>query len=161
MPENGEALRQAMRRWTSGVAVVTSAWQGRKHGMTVNSFTSISLDPPLVSVTLANDTRTHAMVSQSGVFAVTILSEEQSELAARFAGRSLPDQDRFDGIKTARLATGCPLLEGGLAYVDCRVYASHPLVHSTLFIGEVQQAHTIDSLRPLIYFNREYHRLEA
>jgi len=160
MPDNGEALRQVMRRWTSGVAVVTSTWEGRAHGMTVNSFTSISLDPPLVSVTLANDTRTHAMVSQAGVFGVTILSEMQSELAARFAGRGAPDQDRFAGLDLVRLETGCPLLGNGLAFVDCRVYASHPLPHSTLFIGEVLQARTVDSLHPLVYFNREYHRLE-
>jgi len=160
MPENGETLRLAMRRWASGVAVVTSAQGGRRHGMTVNSFTSLSLDPPLVSVTLANGTRTHRLVSQAGVFAVTILSEPQAWLAERFSGRAQSDQDRFEGLETLQLESGCPLLIGGLAFVDCRVAAAHTLPHSTLFIGEVLQARGMDGQQPLVYFNREVHRLD-
>ncbi len=69
-----EQLRHAMRAWTTGVTVVTAAHAGQKYGMTVNSFTSISLDPPLISVALKKLTHTHDLVEKSGEFAVTILS---------------------------------------------------------------------------------------
>jgi flavin reductase (DIM6/NTAB) family NADH-FMN oxidoreductase RutF len=71
----GEQLRQAMRRWATGVSVVCSQYGETRHGMTVNSFSSISLDPPHISVTMANWTRTYRLTVQSGIFSVTILSD--------------------------------------------------------------------------------------
>ncbi len=155
-----EQLRQVMRCWSSGVAVVTS-WDGSsRHGMTVNSFTSVSLNPPLVTVTLANGTRTHALVARSGVFAVTILAYDQRNIADRFAGRIPEDGDRFAGVATRSLASGAPLIEGGLAFLDCRVIFSYPMEASTLFIGQVVQAAQGSDGAALLYRNREYHRME-
>ena len=82
-----EKLRHAMRAWTTGVAIVTSMYEGQQYGMTVNSFTSISLEPPLISVTLKQLTHTHDLVVKSGMFSVTILTAEQKELSDRFAGK--------------------------------------------------------------------------
>src|SRR5512141_1450194 len=111
----GELLRRAMRHWVTGVAIVTSHYAGASHGMTVNSFNSISLEPPVVTVTMNHNTRTSHLVQQSGVFAVTILSARQQPLAELFAGRVDTAADRMAGLDTFTLKTGAPLISGGLA----------------------------------------------
>ncbi len=159
MSQAGENLRQSMRHWPTGVTVVTSQFGDIRHGMTVNSFTSVSLEPPVVSVTLANATRTYQLVCQSGVMAITILNEDQGEISDRFAGRIPEDGDRFADLETFSLVTGAPLLVGGLSFLDCRVRAQLPLELSTLFLLDVIAAQPSEQNRPLVYFNRGYHLL--
>lgn len=160
----GEALRRAMRNWVTGVSIVTSRWSDVVHGMTANSFTSISIDPPLVMVSLNNDTRTHQLVMESGVLGVTVLSEAQQALAERFAGRLGPGEDRMAGLDTFELATGAPLIRGGLAFIDAQVVYRYPTLHSTLFIAEVVAAQSAtpepgeEDPEPLLYHNRAYRR---
>lgn len=164
-PTTGELLRLAMRRWVTGVAIVTSRVEEQTHGMTVNSFTSISLDPPLVSVTMNNETRTFHLVQQSGIFAVTVLSDLQVALAERFAGRGPEPADRMAGLDAFSMVTGAPLIHGGVAYVDCRVVQQYPLRHATLVLGEVVAAQPASKgsegseRPPLVYFNRTFTRL--
>ena len=95
MTIHGDLLRHLMRHWTTGVTIVTSIHNGNYHGMTVNSFTSLSINPALITVTLANTTRTQRLVLASSVFGVTILSTDQQELADRFAGKIPEEEDRF------------------------------------------------------------------
>ncbi|HET9914943.1 MAG TPA: flavin reductase family protein [Anaerolineales bacterium] len=155
-----EKLRHAMRAWTTGVAIVTSVHEGQQYGMTVNSFTSISLEPPLVSVTLKQLTHTHDLVVKSGMFAVTILAAEQKELSDRFAGKFPNITDRFDGVQTERLAPmAAPVFKNGMAYFHCRVVNSIPVGENTLFVAEVTAAHGEGEGNPLVYHNREYWRL--
>lgn len=165
-----ELLRRAMRCWVTGVAIVTSDHAGHSHGMTVNSFGSISLDPPLVTVTMNNHTRTCDLVLQSGIFAVTVLSQSQQALAELFAGRVDDHGDRMEGLDLFTLVTGAPFIHGGLSYVDCRVVHSYPMKLSTLFIGEALAAQTGDpdpsgesiplpGGAPLVYHNRVFTRL--
>ncbi|RPI93927.1 MAG: flavin reductase [Chloroflexi bacterium] len=160
MTVESEKLRQAMRAWTTGVAIVTSIHEGQQYGMTVNSFTSISLEPPLVSVTLKQLTHTHDLVVKSGMFAVTILAAEQKELSDRFAGK-LPDiTDRFDGVQTEKLGPlDPPVFKNGLAYFHCRVVSSMPVGENTLFVAEVIAAQGEGEGDPLVYHNRQYWRL--
>jgi len=160
MTEMGEQLRLAMRRWVTGVAVVTSHFDGTRHGMTVNSLASISLEPPYVGISLANRTRTHALVMQAGIFGVTLLSVNQQEIADRFAGKMPEELDRFTGLTVDQLVSGAPVLRGGTARLDCKVVHTFAMPGSTLFIGEVLAAETFD-LEPLIYYNRLYHRTLA
>ncbi len=155
-----ESLRQAMRHWTTGVSVVTSRQGEARHGMTVNSLTSISLDPPLVAVTLANLTRTLELVRHSGVFGVTILGAQQAFIADRFAGRATSEEDRFAGLETFTLDSGVPFLRGGLAFLDCEVVFTYPLPNSTLLIGAVNAVETLQEADPLVYHNRVYRKLE-
>lgn len=155
-----EKLRHAMRAWTTGVAIVTSTYAGQQYGMTVNSFTSISLEPPLVSVTLKRLTHTHDLVVKSGMFAVTILTAEQKELSDRFAGKFPNVTDRFDGVQTERLSPAdAPVFKNGMAYFHCRVVSSMPVGENTLFVAEVTAAHGEGEGNPLVYHNREYWRL--
>ena len=145
-----------MRAWTSGVVVVTATYNGEQHGMTVSSFTSISLDPALIIISLQAASRTHELVSLAGAFAVTILSADQKFISERFAGR-VEDGDRFDGLETETLETGAPFLKGGLAYLDCRVTQSIPSGMNTLFLAEVVAARGEVPGQPLVYHDRRYH----
>ncbi len=154
-----EALRQAMRHWTTGVSVVTGRYGDAQHGMTVNSLASLSLDPPMVTVTLANATRTFELVKRSGVFGVTILGADQGLISDRFAGRRDQEENRFAGLDIFTIRSGVPFLRGGLAFFDCRVIFSYPLPNSTLFIGEVTAVESLQEADPLIYHNRIYRRL--
>jgi flavin reductase (DIM6/NTAB) family NADH-FMN oxidoreductase RutF len=159
MADIGEMLRQSMRHWPTGVTVVTSLAGAYRHGMTVNSFASISLDPAVVSISLAHNTRTYSLIAESGLVGITILSQEQKEISDRFAGRIPEEGDRFAGMETTTLVSGVPLIMGGLAFLDCRVRATLRLDHSTLFMLDVLAAQTETDGSPLIYYNRGDHRL--
>lgn len=153
-----EELKQVMRNWTSGVAIVSSQYQGISHGMTVNSFTSVSVEPPLVVVTLANNTRTCELVKKSHEFGVTILSSQQKEISDRFAGIKGENEDRFAHLETFSLRSLSLLISGGLAWVDCSVINEINLGISTLFIAEVVAAKA-EQGDPLLYHDRDYFRL--
>jgi flavin reductase (DIM6/NTAB) family NADH-FMN oxidoreductase RutF len=154
-----EQLRHAMRAWTTGVAVVTATHEGRQYGMTVNSFTSISLEPPLISVTLKKLTHTHELVEESGEFSATILSAHQQRLSEIFAGKHADIKDRFEGVATETLTINAPLIHGGIAYFNCRVVNSMTVGENTLFVAEVTDARGEGEGNPLVYHNRTYWRL--
>jgi flavin reductase (DIM6/NTAB) family NADH-FMN oxidoreductase RutF len=156
---DSETLRHAMRAWTTGVAVVTAKYEDEQYGMTVNSFNSISLEPPVISVALKQLTHTHALVVKSGIFAVTILNSEQKELSDRFAGKISSIVDRFEGVETGRLSIDVPVIKNGLAFFNCRVMNSTPIGENTLFIAEVIDASGEGEGDPLVYHNRVYWKL--
>jgi flavin reductase (DIM6/NTAB) family NADH-FMN oxidoreductase RutF len=159
MPVDPKDLRLAMRRWITGVTVVSAAAREVRHGMTVSSFTSVSLDPPLVLVSLDRESSTHRLVEQVGRFGVSILSQDQREISDRFAGCIYMDTDRFTGLDTYTLVTGAPLLAHSLAAFDCQVVYSYEAGMQTLFIGEVLALKTGADGFPLIYFNQDYRSL--
>lgn len=154
-----ESLRHAMRAWTTGVTVVTAAHDGQQYGMTVNSFTSISLEPPLVCITMKKLTHTHELVEKSGEFSVTILSSAQRELSDRFAGKHPEITNRFEGVQTERLMLTAPLIKNGVAYFNCRVMNAYPVGENTLFVAEVVAAKGEGDGDPLVYHNRVYWKL--
>jgi flavin reductase (DIM6/NTAB) family NADH-FMN oxidoreductase RutF len=153
-----EQVRHAMRAWTSGVTIVTAAHKNEQHGMTVSSFASISLDPPLLMVALQKKTRTSRIVSRARAFGVTILSANQKEISERFAGQGDDSKDRLEGIETEILNTGAPLIKGGLAYFDCRLRQSMEAGTSIIYIGEVIAARQFEG-QPLVYYNRQYQHI--
>jgi flavin reductase (DIM6/NTAB) family NADH-FMN oxidoreductase RutF len=161
MTLDSEQLRHAMRAWTTGVTIVTASHADQQYGMTVNSFTSISLEPPLVSVALRNLTHTHDLVERSGEFAVTILAAHQKELSDRFAGKHPEIKDRFEGVATEKLFLNAPLLKGGIAYFNCRVVNSIPVGENTLYVAEVIAVQGEGTGEPLAYHNRVYWKLTA
>ena len=149
-----------MRKWTSGVTLVSVKHQGRKHGMTVSSFTSVSLDPPLITISLMKDSRTLEMLTGSQSFTVTILSSEQTEISSIFAGHVGDDEDRFAGLETKDLKSGSPIITGGIAYLDCSVYEVHEFASNSLIIGEVIAAEIGEQGKPLLYYDQQYHQLQ-
>ena len=157
MQDENEDLRQVMRNWASGVTVVTAKHDGQCHGMTVSAFTSISLQPPLVLVSLEKTSRTHEMIKNSQYFGVTILTDDQKDISDRFAGR-IPalDDNRFLGLAIETLTSGVPFIVGGLAYMDCHIVHTYDTGLHTLFIGEVDSLCTALSGKPLLYHDQDY-----
>ena len=157
--KNGELLKVVMRSWASGVAVVTSSCLNARAGTTVSSFTSLSLDPPLVLVNLASENPTQTMIAQSGHFALTMLGSTQREVANIFAGFGKRIQDKFELVDTFTLSTGAPLIQGGIAHLDCRVHHVCQMPRSVVIIGEVLDGRFEENGNPLLYFNRDYAEL--
>ncbi len=120
-----DQLRFVMRQWTTGVSIVSTQYQANQHGMTVSSFTSVSLEPQVVTISLTKSARTHDMILNAGIFAITILSDDQQSISELFAGNASESEDRFEGLETLTLATGAPVIKGGLAFLDCEVIAVH------------------------------------
>jgi flavin reductase (DIM6/NTAB) family NADH-FMN oxidoreductase RutF len=154
-----DELRDVLRFWATGVSIVSAAHGDVQHGMTVNSFASLSLEPPLVSVALEKITRTHGLVDLSGAFGVSFLAEGQKGVSERFSGMATELQNRYAGLKTFTLETGSPLLEGALAWLDCRVTERHAAGTHTVFFAEVAAARFEGDAPPLLYFNRGYRKL--
>lgn len=149
-----------MRRWATGVTIVSARDGERQHGMTVNSFISVSLDPPLVLVSLERGRLTHALVQSSGYYGVSILPHGFQTISDLFAGRLGETSDRFAGLSTFNLVSQSPLLSGSLAALDCKVVARYDVGTHTLFIGEVLALGIGKDAPPLIYYNRDYHALK-
>ena len=159
MAVDPEALRTVMRHWTTGVAILTARDGAHVHGMTVNSFTSVSLEPPLVLACIERAVRTHALVEHSRAFALSILCDGQQFISDRFAGRDTEHQDRFEGLSTHTAITGAPILAENLGWLDCVVVAAYEAGTHTIFVAEVVAAKIQDGSRPLAYFDRDYHTL--
>lgn len=150
-------FRRLMSRFATGVTVVTTRSGQNIHGLTCNAFCSISLNPCTVMVSVAKDARSWPLIEESRLFAVNVLSEDQSSVSDRFAGRHREkDDDRFEGIEWATAVTGAPLLEGAQGYLDCRVTQSYDGGTHTLFLGEVVALKLDDSRSPLVFCGSSY-----
>jgi len=155
-------LRKMRGLFASGVTAVTTVLDGRLRGVTVSAFTSVSLDPPLVLIALANETTLRDMLAESGIFAVNLLSDDQEFLSERFAARAPIVNEEFEGVPYFIAVTGAPILEQSLAWYDCRVEATYPGGDHTLFIGRVEAMGLSDGGRaPLIYYANHYVRLRG
>lgn len=154
-----EQFRSSMRNWPAGVAIATAVRDGKPHGATVNSLTSISLEPALLSISLQKGTRIHETVVEAGHFGLTILSSQQAQLSDLFAGRKAGVEDRFADLETKTLLSGSPMITGGLAWLDCRVVQTVDAGKSTLFIAEALAGENFGTGAPLVYHNRDYWQL--
>lgn len=156
-PFNADEFRAALRRWATGVTIVAAQHMDTRHGMTVSSFTSISLEPPLVLVSLEQKAKTTQLIQASRSFGVTILGDEQDWISDRFAGRIPEINNRFEGLEIFTLMTGAPLLVIGIANFDCRVVSAWEAGTHTIFMGEVVDLRIGNYSKPLVYFDRDYH----
>lgn len=157
MPLDPLEFRRAMSRFATGVTVVTVKAGDRRHGMTVNSFTSVSLDPPIVLWCAEKGARTLRLIEESGVYAVSVLGEEQQVLSQHFATRSSEGQDRFEGVPWyPGPVTGCPLLPGALATFECRMVANHDSGDHRILVARVEAVGTAAAGNPLLYFGSRY-----
>jgi flavin reductase (DIM6/NTAB) family NADH-FMN oxidoreductase RutF len=124
--------------------------------MTASSFSSVSLNPPLVSVCIARHLAMHTRIDQAGVFAVNILSKNSVDDGRRFAGMLPGVTNKFEGVEYATAATGSPLLANTLGWVDCKVWARHDGGDHTIFVGEVLDAGIDKTAAPLLYHSRSW-----
>lgn len=152
----GEELRRLMRRFPTGVAVVTVDVEGERLGLTVGSLVSLSLEPPLVGIAIARQAALHELVRAAGAFGVSLLAEDQAELAAHFA-RGVPPIALWHRIETRPgPATGAPLLGGAIGWLECRTSAELPVGDHTLFVGEALGIEIGRPARPLVRVDQEY-----
>lgn len=149
-------FKRAAGRFASGVTVVTTMHRGEVYGITVSAFASFSIDPLQVLVSIWHGNRLHGMITESGVFAVSVLEEGQRGVSEYFStsGR-MPSGERFDLVPSHVCVTGAPVIDGCLAYFDCRLAASLAGGDHTVFVGEVLDVGSQDG-QPLLYFSRDY-----
>lgn len=131
-------LRAVLGRFATGLTVVSAGCE-RPHGMTLNAFSSVSLDPPLVLVCVLRTARTHAAICAAGSFAVSVLDSGQEGLARYFAASQRPEGSRQFDVAPWRAGrhTGAPLLDGALAWLECSCVAEYPGGDHTIFLGKV------------------------
>ena len=151
----GDELRALMRRFPAGVAVVTIDLEGEQVGLTVGSLVSLSLDPPLVGVSVSRSAALHELLRQAGAFAVSLLAAGQEHVAQHFA-RGVPPLALWTGIRRRPGSLGAPLLEGALGWLECRVWSECRAGDHTLFVGEVLAVELGRGPTPLIYLDERY-----
>ena len=155
----GDLFRQALGNWGTGVTIVaTSGNEGKPYGLTVSSFTSVSLDPPLILVCLDNRISGLPAFKESEKFSVSVLAEDQAHLSTLFAKK---DSERpADLYFTGK--TGVPLIRGSLVAIECRTHAMYPGGDHQILLGQVEAVEfgaARDGAGPLLYFRGKYGRL--
>ncbi|MDW8083855.1 MAG: flavin reductase family protein [Candidatus Caldarchaeum sp.] len=149
-------LRDFMRRVPQAVTIVTTHDGVKSHGMTVSSFTSVSLDPPLVLVVLEKTTQTCNKILETRRFCVNLLSEKQSFVSDLFA--YAPHHERFEKVKYRVEENGYPVIEGVIGTLFCEVYNHIEASTHNIILGLVRNFRILSNDQPLIYFQRQYHR---
>jgi flavin reductase (DIM6/NTAB) family NADH-FMN oxidoreductase RutF len=148
-------MRRTLGRFTTGVTVVTTARGDDVHAMTANAFTSVSLDPPLVLVSIDHRTRMHGMLPDTRRYGVSVLGCEQERVAWHFAGRPLRDPvELFDWTADV------PFVRGAIAHVGCSLHAAHEAGDHTLYLGLVEHLHSRAG-EPLLFHRGAFGRLSA
>lgn len=159
-------FRDVLGRFASGVTVVTSIANGEPVGLTCQSFSSVSLDPPLVLFIPAKTSRAWPLIQRSGKFCVNLLGADQAALSNTMASRGA---DKFAEVAwTPSERTGSPLLEGALAHIDCAIHAVHEAGDHYVVIGRVLDLITDDGvegadadLEPLLFYRGQYRTTDA
>ena len=148
--------RQIMGRFATGVTVVTTRYGEQISGMTANAVMSLSLDPPLLVVSVDCQSNMHGHLTQGQCYAINVLKHDQEELSRRFAK---PGPKDFSDLKLTVAETGAPIFVDALAYVDCRVVEVARAGDHDMFIGEPLAGETLDG-EPLIFYSGQYAQLE-
>jgi len=149
-------IRNVMGHFATGVTVITTKDKtGKPFGLTVNSFTSLSLNPPLLVVCIDKTVDCYSCFEESKLFGVNMLSEQQEELSRRFATKGI---EKFEGIEWHMGENGVPLLDGTIGTIECNVAQSCEGGDHTIFLGEIVSA-TASGDRPLIFFKGKYSRM--
>lgn len=154
-----EDFRRVMGRFATGVTIITSRLGDGSHGMTANAVASVSLNPPLVLVCVDESADSHDIIDESGAFAVSILGRDQEHLARVFAVKEAPGSHSLDEVPHHVRATGAPIIDGSVAYLDCRVVGRHRAGDHTIFIGEVVDASPLADQPPLVFYEGRYTEL--
>jgi flavin reductase (DIM6/NTAB) family NADH-FMN oxidoreductase RutF len=153
----GDELRSLMRSWPHGVSVLTVDHDGDRMGVTVSSLVSLSLEPPLVGISIGKQASCYELLRRAGAFAVSLLGANQEDIARRFAaGR--PPIVHWEGVMT-RKGQVAPLIEGALGWIEARVVAEHDVGDHTFFVGDVVALEPGPSTSALVYRESEYHAL--
>lgn len=152
-------FRDVLGRFATGVTVITAMSDGRPVGMTCQSFSSVSLTPPLVLFCPAKTSRAWPLIQRSGKFAVNLLAHGQDHVSNTMATKGI---DKFAHVGWApSTATGSPLIHGTLGYIDCSIFAVHEAGDHYIVVGRVEDLDTTDAPDPLLFFRGRYARPES
>lgn len=158
MTDQNMLYRHVLGAFATGVAVVTTKRQGCYFGLTVNSFSSVSLDPMLIQINIGKNTTSHEYITETGHFVVNILAEDQQLISTVFSGA--PPAERFQHVRTWEAGSGCPVIEDSLAYIEVKVVGTFEGGDHTIFLGEVLRMGMLrEDAAPLLYFRGRYERL--
>ena len=158
--EQGRWLRTMMARFATGVSVVAARQGPLLAGMTANAIASVSIDPPLLVASISRGSETHAAIIGSHSFAVSVLAADQQEVAECFAQSTTAVKlKRFCDAPWHEAETGSPILDGAIAFFDCRISATHPGGDHTIFIGEIVAAGYDEAAEPLLWYGSRYRQL--
>ncbi|MDA8142720.1 MAG: flavin reductase family protein [Thermoplasmatales archaeon] len=153
----GARLREIMRKYPTGVTVVTSILDGVACGGTMNSFCSVAINPPLVAVFVSKNSRTASGIMQSGKFAINILTNEQENIARTFSADG--SSDKFQPGTYWYGESGMPLLNEVLGHIECDLFLSQDIADHSMFVGSVKYGDIDTELEPLVYYNRKFQSL--
>ena len=158
--DRGPWLRAMMGRFATGVTVVAARHGPLLAGMTANAVASISLDPPLLMASINRSSETHVAIVGSHSFAVSVLGDHQQAIAECFALPTTAGKlQRFCEAPWHEAETGSPILDGAIAFFDCRLHESHAAGTHTVFIGEIVAAGYEEAGEPLLWFGSRYRRI--
>jgi flavin reductase len=152
----GEELREVMRRFPAPVAVVTTQVDGERFGLTVGSLVSLSLEPPLVGISIGKDSSSHEPIRRAEGWAVSLLGAAQTNVAQHFARSGIPPVALWVGIDVREGARG-PLLDGAIGWLECRTVSEHDAGDHTIFVGQVESTELGTPAQGLVYREGGYH----
>lgn len=152
------AFRQAIGSFATGVAIATCRANNNPCGITINSLTSVSLDPPLILFCLSNRTRVYPDFMATNQFALNILASGQEHLSRHFSGTHAED---WTGVTTLPATDTPPLLVGCMAWLICRIHTIHPGGDHAIIVGEVTKLGCEPTALPLLYFRKQYRHLPS
>lgn len=157
-PIDPRLFRDVSGRFTAGITVVTTRTAKGLRGITANSFTTVSLDPPLVLFCLTNTSTFTPLIEESGVFAVSVLAMDDEFLSDRFANRAPLVDAHFTGVPHHFEQSGAPVLDHAIAWFDCRVWANYDGGDHRIIVGEVLALGEHEG-EPLVYYRSRYARV--
>jgi len=160
MTLNPTEFRKAMGAFATGVTIITVDLDDEVHGMTANAFTSVSLDPMLVLVCVDHSTRTHAHLHAKKRFGINVLGEDQRAISEYYARpeRSHEHAEAEAGARFDRTRHGTPMLDGALAFLECRLESVQEAGDHSIFIAEVEDV-VVREGDPLLFFRSVYRKI--
>jgi flavin reductase (DIM6/NTAB) family NADH-FMN oxidoreductase RutF len=149
-------LRQVMGHFATGVTIITTHNKaGEMHGLTANAFTSVSLEPPLLLISVDKKAESWPAFEESKVFTVNILADDQEGLSRKFA---VSGGNKFEGVAYRNGGNGAAILEGTLAHIECTLWAAYDGGDHSIYLGEIQEA-AVREGKPLLFFRGGYRAL--
>ena len=148
--------RKTLGNFVTGVTIITSAFNGDCYGFTANSFSSVSLEPPLVLFCIKKEASFVNVLEKSKVFGINILTKDQEDLSNKFANPSLINSQRFEGTQYDLSDLGCPVFSENMVFLDCKVTEMTMAGDHFIVIGSVEEYTRNEGVKPLIYFQGGY-----
>lgn len=155
---NSQRFKESLSRLPTGVSIITTQYQNKLYGFTANSFTSVSLNPPLVSFCLDKSAKSMTAFRCSKIFAVSILAENQESLSRHFAKGS--DHKFLSVDYQIGQLSKCPLINGAICWIECEITYQHEGGDHIIFIGEVKVSTINNNSNPLVYFAHQYRQIK-